>query len=84
MSVFKMIVYFLNHLYFKFVIAKTRFLSFVATNYMSKTQFQYFNTLEIPEGTRKGTSRLKTRLLKENYSCKLVLKCKVFSKNTPT
>ena len=37
MSVFKIIVDFLNHLYFKFVIAKTRFLSFVATNYMSKT-----------------------------------------------
>ena len=37
MSVFKIIVDFLNYLYFKFVIAKTRFLSFVATNYMSKT-----------------------------------------------
>ena len=37
MSVFKIIVDLLNHLYFKFVIAKTRYLSFVATNYMSKT-----------------------------------------------
>ena len=36
-SVFKIIVDLLNHLYFKFVIAKTRYLSFVATNYMSKT-----------------------------------------------
>ena len=37
MSLFKIIVDFLNYLSFKFAIAKTRFLSFIATNYMFTT-----------------------------------------------
>ena len=81
MSLFIIIVDFLNHLYFKFAIAKTRFLRLIKSNKshvynITIPIFQY-----IGNSIRNGTSRFNTKLLRENCSCKLVLKCNVFLKN---